>query len=53
MLNQYNPEARRLLIANIITFVGFGMSLQYPLIYLNSARGITLNEAGAMLTFAG
>lgn len=53
MLNQYPPEARRLLIANIITFVGFGMSLQYPLIYLNSARGITLNEAGAMLTFAG
>jgi len=53
MLNQYSPEARRLLIANVITFVGFGMSLQYPLIYLNSARGIALNEAGAMLTFAG
>ncbi|MCW1968965.1 MAG: MFS transporter [Anaerolineae bacterium] len=53
MFTNYTPEAKRLLIANVIAFVGFGLTLQYPLIYLNSVRGIGLNEAGALLTFAG
>lgn len=53
MFTNYTPEAKRLLIANVVAFIGFGLTLQYPLIYLNSVRGIELSEAGVLLTFAG
>jgi MFS family permease len=42
-----------LLVANVVSFVGLGLTLQYTLIYLSSVRGIELWLASLLVSFSG
>ncbi len=50
ILTSLSSNARLLLLSNVVAFVAFGLTLQYPLLYLNGIRNIPLHDAGIMMS---